>query len=998
MATKLKSAALRYGLPLTTFALIILAAFAVRHFFSFSLDPTPLLIIVLIASAWYGGRGPGLLVLLEYEIAIQYFTPTQSLTLKSILLIVNRLILFLSLVLFVSSRRSAQKRLQEQSERLQVSLASIGDAVIATDLNGLVNFMNPTAETLTGWTIDQAINKPLTDVFHIINEFTRQLVEDPVAKVLHEGRVVELANHTLLLSRDGREFPIDDSGAPIRGADGEIIGVILVFRDMRERKQAEATRIALAAIVESSDDAIISKSLEGTIRSWNKGAERLYGYSAEEALGRSISMLIPPQRMDDFPAIMGKLKRGESIKYDETKRLTKDGKIIDVSLAISPLKDHAGNVIGASTIARDISERKQAEKILQTAQEQLQLVTDTMAVAVARCSRDMRYTWVSQGYTKWAQRPFAEINGRYIPDVIGMEAFETILPYIEKVLTGERVEYESLVNMAGRGLRWINAIYTPTYDSTNTPDGWVAVIVDTTAQKALEDAVRTSEERFRLAAEAVHGIIYDVDYKTQRVERTRGLFEVIGYHPQEVPSTNEWWIKQMHPDDRPRILKDYRQLLDSDVLEFQYEYRLRHKDGRWIHLMDRSVVTRDENGRVLRQVGCSLDITQIREAEQALKDADRRKDEFLAMLAHELRNPLAPIHNAVQLMRRFTSVDPEVKRMREVIERQTELLIRLVDDLLDVSRITQGRISLRKEPVDLSAIVSRAVETSRPLIDARKHQLTITLPPDPVQVEGDLIRLSQVFSNLLNNAAKYTENGGDIRLTAEAVGNEIIVRVKDNGMGIAIEDLRQVFGLFAQVDRSLDRTQGGLGIGLTVVHSLVEMHGGRVEAFSEGTGKGSEFVIHLPMITKPATDEKVTLKKIVKETSQMQPASYYRVLVVDDNADSAEGMAILLQFAGHQVQMAFDGLSALGVARSFLPQVVLLDIGLPKLNGYEVANQLRKEPEFEKAVLIAVTGYGQAEDRQLSKVAGFDHHLTKPVDYELLSSLIHSLIAEKITN
>jgi PAS domain S-box-containing protein len=998
MATKVKSASLRYGLPVASFAFVILVAFAIRHFFALSLDPTLLLIVILIASAWYGGRGPGLLVLLIYELTIHYFTAPQSLTLKFVLLMINRLLLFLSLVLFVSSRRNAQRRLQEQSEQLRVSLASIGDAVIATDINGLITFMNPTAEALTGWTGEQAANKPLAEVFHIINEFTRKPVENPVAKVLREGKTVGLANHTVLIARDGREIPIDDSGAPIRSTQGALSGVILVFRDMSERRHAEVTRVALAAIVESSDDAIISKSLDGTIRSWNQGAERLYGYSAEEAVGCSISMLMPPQRMNDFPTLIEKLQRGENIKHFETERLTKDGRTIDVFLTVSPLKDALGNIFGASTIARDITERKQAEKSLQSAQEQLQLVTDTMAVAVARCSRDMRYIWVSQGYTRWVQRPLEEINGRLIPEIIGEEAFATIRPHIETVLTGERVEYESLVNMQGRGLRWINAIYTPTYDRTNTPDGWVAVIVDITSHKELEEAVRVSEERFRLAAEAVNGIIYDIDYVTNRLERTRGLFEVLGYQPREVPATNEWWIEQMHPDDRPHILEAYKHLLDSELLEFQYEYRLRHKDGRWIHLMDRSVVTRDDHGRATRQVGCSLDITQIREAEQALKDADRLKDEFLAMLAHELRNPLAPICNAVQIMGRFPSPEPEVNRMREVIERQTELLTRLVDDLLDVSRITQGRIALRKEPVELHAIITRAVETTRPLIATRQHQLNITLPHEPVEVEGDLIRLAQAVSNLLNNAAKYTEVGGEIRLEAEVEGGEVTVRVKDTGMGISPVDLPQVFRLFSQVDRSLDRTQGGLGIGLTVVQNLIDMHGGRVEAFSEGAGKGSEFVIHLPVMTKPVTRETVAVTNSIEDGKRIQPSTAYRILVVDDNVDSAEGMAILLKFAGHQVQMAYDGLGALELARSFLPQVVLLDIGLPKMNGYEVANQLRQEVAFEKAVLIALTGYGQAEDRLRSKVAGFDHHLTKPIDYDVLSSLIYALVAKKTTN
>lgn len=360
MAKGIRLAALRYGLALLSFVLILLIIYSLQYFFSLKLDLTPLIILAMIASAWYGGMGPGLLVAILFELTLDYFS-TAPFSLQYAVVIFNRLLLFASLVLFASSRRRAENRLRQQSEWLRVSLSSIGDAVIATDINGLVNFINPTAETLTGWKMADATNRPLSDVFDIINETTRQPVENPVTKVLREGTIVGLANHTVLVSRDGKEIPIDDSGAPIRMPGGRIIGVVLVFRDITERKQAEEAMSLLASIVESSDDAIISKSLDGTILSWNKGAEQLYGYSAEEVEGQPISMLMPPEHANDFPIIMETLRREERVEHYETERRRKDGQIIPVSLSLSPIKNSAGEITAASAIARDITERRRAE-------------------------------------------------------------------------------------------------------------------------------------------------------------------------------------------------------------------------------------------------------------------------------------------------------------------------------------------------------------------------------------------------------------------------------------------------------------------------------------------------------------------------------------------------------------------------------------------------------------------------------------------------------------
>jgi signal transduction histidine kinase/ActR/RegA family two-component response regulator len=375
---------------------------------------------------------------------------------------------------------------------------------------------------------------------------------------------------------------------------------------------------------------------------------------------------------------------------------------------------------------------------------------------------------------------------------------------------------------------------------------------------------------------------------------------------------------------------------------------------------------------------------ELAQANEALRQADRSKDDFLAMLAHELRNPLAPVRNALQLLKMQGLTPRMAGEARAMMERQVEHMVRLVDDLLDVSRILRGKIELRKERVELAAVIARAVETSQPAIDARGHQLTVSLPPRPVYLEADLVRMAQVISNLLENAAKFSEQAGPIVLAGEREGGEVVIRVRDAGVGIAPELLPRVFDLFTQGDRSLARSQGGLGIGLTLVRRLVQMHGGSVTATSPGVGQGSEFVVRLPALAEAA-------EEVGPGDEPLRAAGTpRRVLVVDDNVDAAESAALLLRCLGHVVEVAYEGPSALGAAREFRPEVVLLDIGLPGMSGYDVARALRERPEGQGVVLAALTGYGQEQDRRRSREAGFDVHLTKPVGPAALAAFVES--------
>jgi PAS domain S-box-containing protein len=378
-------------------------------------------------------------------------------------------------------------------------------------------------------------------------------------------------------------------------------------------------------------------------------------------------------------------------------------------------------------------------------------------------------------------------------------------------------------------------------------------------------------------------------------------------------------------------------------------------------------------------------------AKEMLADADRRKDEFLAMLAHELRNPLAPIRNAVALLRLSNGDGDTVNATCELLERQVGQMVRLVDDLLDVSRITRNKIELRKQRVALSSVIDQAVESIRPHCANLGHQLTVELPSEPIYLDGDPARLTQIFVNLLDNACKYMERGGRISLSTAVChtateGSEVVVRIRDNGMGIAPQQIARIFDMFAQVDASLERSRGGLGIGLTLVRNLVEMHGGKVEAHSQGTGKGSEFVVRLPVQIRTA----LRTQRLAPATPDSTSAKY-RILVADDNRDSAESLALLLKLMGHETHIAFDGDEAVQVAENIRPDVILLDLGMPNMNGFDACRAIRGAEWGKSVVVIAQTGWGQDDDRRRTLEAGFDDHLVKPVEPAALMRMLASL-------
>jgi PAS domain S-box-containing protein len=836
-------------------------------------------------AAWLGGYRPALLVVvLGYLFVGSLFIPPRGQLgpLDPLITIGFTAYVFTcGLIIFMGeAARRAVRLAAEQRELMRVTLHSIGDAVITTDIDGRVTYLNEVAERLTGWSRHDAIGQPLDAVFPIVNEETRRPVENPATRALREGVVVGLANHTVLIRRDGGECPIDDSAAPIRSESGAVSGCVLIFRDVSvqrglERQRAEQLHTArlLAAIVESSNDAIIAKTLDGMISSWNAGAERIFGYTADEAIGKHISLIIPPDRISEEEEIIARLRTGERIEHFETERLHRDGRPLLVSLTISPIRDEAGNVVGASKIARDVTGERLAE------QRERRLLADTAAA-------NDKFQAVVENSS----------------DFIGISDLE-----------GRPI----FVNRAGLQLVGLDN---------------------------LEQATQTPVASF------------------------------------------------FFPEDQPRIMDEFFPTVLA-LGRGEIEVRFRHfRTGDAVWMAYKVVTLTNADGTPIGFATVSQDVTERRRMEDSLRSlaadlsgADRKKNEFLAMLAHELRNPIAPISNAVRALRLGATDSESVRSTAEMLERQVGQLARLVEDLLDVNRITHGKIELRKTRTALGPIVQQAVDAADALCRTMGHEFAVTLPEHDIHLDGDPARLTQVLGNLLHNACKFTDPGGRISLSVDQEGQEVVIRVRDTGIGIAAEHLPLLFEMFRQVDTSLERSHGGLGIGLALVRRLVELHGGSVHVSSEGPGRGSEFTVRLPVAAQ--ADEAAP----AAPASSAQPAR--RILIVDDNADGAESLSMLLDFDGHETLIAHDGRAAIQAAERFRPEVVLLDIGLPVMNGYEVCRYIRRTSWGSHIAIVALTGWGQDEDRSRSREAGFDTHMVKPVDHVALTKFLASLPA-----
>ncbi|MEJ7596964.1 MAG: ATP-binding protein [Kofleriaceae bacterium] len=513
---------------------------------------------------------------------------------------------------------------------------------------------------------------------------------------------------------------------------------------------------------------------------------------------------------------------------------------------------------------------------------------------------------------------------------------------------------------------------------------------------ALENAqrlafARRDQDRLLLLAEATEDALYDWDIDGGSFWWGGGIFKLIGSDGDTTETTPRWKLDQIHPDDLPGVEASFDEAQRSEAMTWQAEYRFRRHDASYFHIEDRGYFLRDVGGRAYRMIGSMRDVTAMRallareqQARSQAESGSRAKDEFLAMLGHELRNPLAPIVTGLELLRSRGNV--AAARELAVLERQAQHLIRLVDDLLDISRITNGTIELKREPFEISQVVVSAIETVRPLVEGRSHLLDVKVPPRGLEVYGDRARLAQAIGNLLNNAAKYTEPGGRIAIRAARDGDVVSIVVRDTGIGIEPGMLPHIFSRFVQERQALDRSQGGLGLGLCIVKSIVELHGGTVEVKSAGRGHGSELTIRIPATITTRVSERPLEQPIAKPR-----ATGCKIMVVDDNEDAADMLSILLEQLGNTTRVAHDAFDALRIVEEFSPDLAVLDIGLPVMDGYELARRIRQRPSAEPMALVALTGYGQPSDKETAAQAGFDAHLVKPIGIDALEAVIARL-------
>jgi PAS domain S-box-containing protein len=1025
---------------------------------------------------------------------------------------------------YFTSRAQSAAIIAEQTERLRTTLASIGDAVITTDTEGRVTNLNAVAESLTGYRNDEAAGQPLSDIFEIVNENSRQPVENPAIRTLIEGVIVGLANHTILIAKDGTERPIDDSAAPIYCREGEIVGCVLVFRDVTERRlyerQLREERENLALALGAADlgqwdlnliDNVANRTLrhdqifghdtllpewtyemflehvlpadrsrvdatfqaalkmgttwefecrirraDGTERwIWGKGlvqrgahgrSERMYGLvgditdrknieaeirearsrlestltaseigtwrldfsrntiqadrntahifsmTPEEAADGPLSAFMRAIHPDDQPLVTEALERtletGDPFN-PEYRLLRSDGSTRWVVARGRVEQDESGQTV-MSGVVIDITTQRQAEAQVRESEARFRQIADTMPQMV----------WVTRadGYTEYFNRRWYEYTGLTPEESLGNSWSLPLHPNDQQtaidtwehaIQSGEPYEIEYRFRSHSGEYRWFLGRGLPVRDETGQITKWFGTCTDIEAFKRLEE----ERQKFVWLADNSTEFIGISDLAGAPLYLNRAGRNMLGLDGmEEVQHVN--LIDCFFPEDQPRIANEFLPAVRTQG-HGRIEVRLRHFKTEGVLWMLYSVsVLINAQGEQIGLAIVGQDITERRQSEQELRqlaadlsEGDRRKDEFLATLAHELRNPLAPIRNGLEIMK-LNAYDDRTERVRAIMERQVVQMVRLVDDLLDMSRISRGRIDLRRERVELSSIIEQAIETSRPLIDAAQHELTVRQPPQPIYLNADSVRIAQVISNLLTNASKYSEPNGHIWLTAEQQGSEVVVSVRDTGIGLSSEMLPQIFDLFTQADGSAVRSQGGLGIGLTLVKRLVEMHGGSVSAYSEGPNQGSEFTVRLPLLI----DSPTSLASQT-EMSEPTPTKIRRILIVDDNEDAAWSLELLFEATGDETRRAADGLAALAEAEAFQPDIVLLDIGLPKLNGYEVARKIREQPWGKEMILVALTGWGQEEDRRRSSKAGFNAHMVKPIEHAALTQLLAELSA-----
>ena len=744
-------------------------------------------------------------------------------------------------------------------------------------------------------------------------------------------------------------------------------------------------------IVESIGDAIFMLDPAGRIQTWSRGAAESHGFPASEIIGDHFSRLYSQEQIDSGRPESDLAQAASLGRFeDEGWRVRKDGSRFWANVVISAVRDDKGELMGFSDVTRDVTERRAHENALhQTEQRFRTLIEGVQDYAIFMLDSSGCVTTWNTGAEKLKGYAAEEIIGSHFSRFYPPDAIERGWPDHELRMAemDGRFEDEGWRIRKDGSRFWASVVITALRDNDGALIGFSKITRDLTERKQVERRLAESEEQLRLLVQGITdyailmldatGVVTSWNSGAQAITGYAAA-EMLGKHfsrfytPEDIHGTKPWQqLREAHDkgrasDESWRVRKDGSRFWASTIISALYDAERKHRG--YVHVLQ--------------------DLTQRRNAE-SLAETARRMHEFIAMLAHELRNPLAPIRNAVELMRKRGMGDRTLESMRDTVDRQVATLSRIIDDLLDVNRIARGQFAVIKEEVDLRDVMRRALETSRPLIDSQAHRLSVTMPERPIPIHGDAVRLSQAFANVLNNAARYTSPGGLITLTVEPRMNDVTVRIIDTGRGIAAADQERIFDLFTQVNPA-DAGLGGLGVGLALVRRVVELHGGTVRAKSSGLGHGSEFSIILPLSDRRA--------QLLPAPPVEQPAKNgngalrrFRVLVVDDNRDAAEALQMLLQALGQESYAVFDGKSAREAAHRLKPHLILLDIGMPDMSGYDLADLLRADFGKDVAVLAAVTGWGQQSDKRLALAHGFNYHFTKPVSAAALKVFLEAV-------
>lgn len=902
----------------------------------------------------------------------------------------------------VTERRRAELAIRESEHRLRLAMESSATGLWDWDLQTNAVVWSPECYHIHGVNAGE-FDGTAAGFDRLVHPDDRarfwstvRTAGDRHSKCECEYRILRPAGEVRWVANLGRAL-YDDERQPIR-----MIGTIT---DITERKQAEEEVRRRAEEFQVLLDTLpvgifVAQDEECRTITGNRAAQELL-----RTPSRNLSLSAPEAELpthfrvyrngtelpvDQLP--VQRAARGEIVVNEELELVFNDGTVVIELISASPLYDHDGRPRGAVATVLDITARKQAEVECERVMSTLNNLIASAPLGIALLDAEMRFLHINEPLAEMNGLPLAAHLGKTVAEIVPV-LYDSVRPVFEQVLrTGEPVpdfilEGETLKTPGAKRV-WQESWF-PVAGVDGRPSGVGVILQEITEQRRLEqereDAQRTL---FTLVEQCPFGIyIVDDEFRMASInvrsqnKAFANVRPLVGrpfdeamriLWPEPIATECINIFQHTLATGEPYFSKDFLgQRADSGQTEgYEWEtHRITLPGGRY-------------------GVVCYyFDSTKLRQVEQALKDADRKKDEFLATLAHELRNPLAPIRNGLQILKLVGNDPAAAEQSRAMMERQVEQMTRLIDDLMDVSRISQGKIQLQRTRMPLADAVRNAVETSRPLIEARGHTLVTDVPPEPIYVEGDLTRLSQVFANLLNNAAKYTDEGGHIRLAIELQGYDVLVRVSDNGVGIPDQLLNQIFEMFVQVNSSQNKSQGGLGIGLNIVQRLVGMHGGSITAESRGQGQGSTFTVRLPVMQSCAAEH--------SDSPALPPLDHTcrRILVVDDNCDAANSLAMMLRMIGNETQIAYDGQEAVDAAASFLPDVILMDIGMPNLNGYEACRRIREQPWGKSVILVACTGWGQEEDKRRSSEAGFDLHMTKPINTLEFAKMLPGLAA-----